>query len=70
MFVNGTKSAIEVKIGIYNKNGKQIAMSSTIKVPLLRGKKTIIKGSFLMEEASGGIKIDSDFDGENNVVIK
>jgi hypothetical protein len=69
VFVNGKESAVSVQVGIYNKKNELLAMSNPFNVPLKRNHNTVIKGSFLMEEASGGITINPDFDGEHNIVI-
>lgn len=69
VFVNGKESAVTVQIGIYNKDNEQLAMSNPINVPLQRSCNTILKGSFLVQQASGGITIIPDFDGEHNFII-
>jgi hypothetical protein len=69
VFVNGKESAVTVQIGIYNKDNEQLAMSNPINVPLQRNCNTILKGSFLVQQASGGITIIPDFDGEHNFII-
>ncbi len=70
VFVNGKKSAVTVQIGLYDKEDRQLALSEPINVPLQRSHHTILKGSFLMQEASGGITINPDFDGNHNIVIE
>ena len=70
VFVNGKESAVSVQVAIYNKKNELLAMSNPFNVPLKRNHNTVIKGSFLMEEASGGITINPDFDGEHNIVIR
>lgn len=69
VFVNNDKSAVTVQIGLYDKEGVQLALSNPVNVPLQRNHHTILKGSFLMQEASGGIIINPDFDGDYNVPI-
>ena len=70
VFVNGKKSAVTVQIGLYDKEDRQLALSAPINVPLQRNHHTVIKGSFLMEETSGGITINPDFDGNHNIEIE
>lgn len=70
VFVNGTNSAVVVQVGIYNKEGKQIALSNPITVPLRRSRHTIMRGSFLLQQASGGIVIIPEFNGNHNIVIQ
>ena len=69
VLVNGKQSAVTVQIGLYDKEDRQLALSTPINVPLQRNLHTLIKGSFLIEETSGGITINPDFDGEHNIVI-
>ncbi len=70
VFVNGNKSAVTVQIGLYDKDDRQLALSEPINVPLQRNHHTILRGSFLMQQASGGITINPDFDGNHNIVIE
>lgn len=70
VFVNGKKSAVTVQIGLYDKENRQLALSEPIDVPLRRSHHTILKGSFLMQQASGGITINPDFDGNFNIEIE
>lgn len=70
VFVNGNNSAVTVQIMLCDKEDKQLALSAPINIPLKRNHHTILKGSFLIEQASGGIKIDPSFDGYHNIVIK
>ncbi len=70
IFVNGNESAVTVQIGLYDKDDRQLALSEPINVPLQRNHHTILRGSFLMQQASGGITINPDFDGNHNIVIE
>ena len=69
VFVNGKESAVTVQVGIY-KGDELLAMSRSFNVPLKRSHNTVFKGSFLMEDASGGITINPDFDGNHNIEIE
>lgn len=69
VFVNGSESVVMVQIGLYADDGTQLSFTEPIKVPLKRSRHTILKGSFLIQEASGGITINPDFDGEHNIII-
>ncbi len=69
VFVNGTESAVTVQIGIYDNEGTQLSLTEPIKVPLKRSHHTIMRGMFLMSEASGGISINPEFDGDYNLVF-
>ncbi len=70
VFVNGTEAGVSVRMEVYNAEGKLVASSPVIDVPLKRGRLTIVKGEFLTSIASGGVGIAPDFDGEYNVEIK
>jgi hypothetical protein len=69
IFVNGKESAVTLKIGIYNNEGTQLSMTEAIEVPLSRSLHTIVTGTFLMSEASGGVSINPDFDGDHNLIF-
>jgi len=69
VFVNGRKSAVTVQIGIYDNEGTQLSLTEPIEVPLKRNHHTIMTGMFLMSEASGGVTINPDFDGDHNLIF-
>lgn len=69
VFVNGTKSAVTVQIGLYDNEGLQLSMSEPIEVPLKRSHHTIMTGTFLLLDASGGVAINPEFDGEYNLIF-
>ena len=69
VFVNGKKSAVTVQIGIYDNEGTQLSLTEPIEVPLKRSHHTILTGMFLMSEASGGVTINPDFDGDHNLIF-
>ena len=69
VFVNGKEAGVSVQIGLYDGEDRQIALSEPIDVSLRRSYHTILRGSFLMQQATGGIVINPDFDGNHNIVI-
>ena len=69
VFVNGKESAVTVQIGIYDNEGTQLSLTEPIEVPLKRSHHTILSGMFLMSEASGGVTINPDFDGDHNLIF-
>lgn len=69
VLVNGKEASVTVRVGIYDKNGKELSMSNPVNVPLLRSKHTLIKGRFMMQEASGGVGIDPSFSGDYNIML-
>lgn len=70
VFVNDKKAGVSIQIGLYDGKDRQIGLSEPIDVPLRRSHHTIIKGSFLMMETSGGITINPNFDGNHNITIE
>ena len=69
MFVGTTDSIVAVWVEIYDKNGNLISGSPVIDIPLLRNKRTVVKGEFLTTQSSGGVKVDPGFEGNHNVHI-
>ena len=69
VFVNGKESSITLKIGVEDKEGTQLSLSEPIEVPLKRSHHTLLTGMFLMSEASGGVTINPDFDGDYNLIF-
>lgn len=69
VFVNGADASVDVSVGIYSESGEQLSLTDPIEVPLLRSHHTVLRGSFLMHQASGGVVIDPSFDHDINIVI-
>ena len=69
VFLNDKKSAVNVQIGIYDKEGTQLSLTKPIEVPLKRSHHTILTGMFLMWETSGGITVNPNFDGNHNLIF-
>lgn len=69
VFVNGASASVPVQIGIYDEDGELVSLTSPINVPLKRNHHTLIRGAFLLQQASGGILIQPGFDGEHNVIV-
>ena len=69
ILVNGTESSIIVAVGLFDKDGNQLSMTTDIEVPIVRSKLTTVRGSFLMQEAGGGVYVDSSYDGDINIII-
>lgn len=69
VFVSGNKSAVTIQVGIYDNENTQISLTEPIEIPLKRSHHTILTGMFLMSEASGGVNISPDFDGNHNIIL-
>lgn len=62
-----TYQSVTVQMAIYDDtDGSRITQTGNLRIPLQRSIHTIVRGSFLLMNSSGGIGIDSDFDGEHN----
>lgn len=60
---------VTVAVGVFDKEGTQIAMSEAFNIPLQRSVNTIVRGKFMTVEADGGISIDPSFNGDHNIVL-
>lgn len=69
VFVNGSDASVTTQIAIYDKRGERISLTDPISIPLKRSRHTILRGSFLMQEANKGLVINPGFDGEYNLII-
>lgn len=69
VFVKDNVSSITVQVSISNKNGEKLSTSLPINIPLKRDYHTIIRGKFLTSNASGGVSINPDYDGEHNLIL-
>ena len=71
LFVNGGETHTRVIVGVYDKNGEQVAMTQSMKIPLKRNHVTYVRGSFLMKNIEGGVAIEPGFSGPDfNYEIK
>ena len=59
-----------VAVGVYDKDGTQLAQTPSIAIPVVKNQETIVTGSFLIENISGGAVINPDFSGDHNYEIK
>lgn len=59
-----TQTNVIMGIELRDKDGTVLATHTQVRVPLNRSQFTVIEGRFLMQESSGGISLNPDFDGE------
>lgn len=59
-----------VAVGVYDKDGTQLAQTPSIAIPVVKNQETVVTGSFLIENISGGAVINPDFSGDHNYEIK
>lgn len=69
IFVGGTGSFVPVRIELYDKAGDLISGVKGLKVPYERGLHTTVRIPFLTSNMGGGVGIDPDFEGEDDVDI-
>lgn len=67
VFIGDKSSYVTVRVGVYDLEGKQVSLTSSIKVPLQRNECTVKSGSFLTSKSSDGINIDKELDGNHNI---
>ena len=59
-----TQTNVIMGIELQDKDGTVLASHAQVRVPLNRSQFTVIEGRFLMQESSGGITLNPDFEGE------
>lgn len=59
-----TQTNVIMGIELKDKDGTVLASHPQVRVPLNRSQYTVIEGRFLMQESSGGITLNPDFEGE------
>ena len=61
---DATQTNVIMGIELQDKDGTVLASHAQVRVPLNRSQFTVIEGRFLMQESSGGITLNPDFEGE------
>jgi len=70
IFVNGMESAVTATVRVTDKDGKLVSEVTDVEIAYKRGHLTTVRGEFLTagkSEGSGGIHIDTSWEGEYNV---
>lgn len=70
VFTNGKESEVFIQIEILDDEENRLSLTKPIKVPIKRSYHTIVRGEFLTANASGGIFINPEFDGDHNVILR
>ncbi len=68
-FINGEESTLSLSIEIYDPQGKLVSSVGSITIPTKLNRGTIVRGNFLTSTSSGGVGIDSEFEGDFNIRI-
>lgn len=66
---NGVPSFVTLTLEVTNEEGKTLSRANGVKVPYKRGCTTTVTGRFLTTLMSGGIDLDTGFEGEYNIDI-
>lgn len=69
VFVGDEGTAVTLQVGVYDQNDKQISLTDPIKVPLMRDRHTVLTGAFLTPDASKGVQVNPDYDGDHNWIL-
>lgn len=69
VFVGDKGTAVTLQVGVYDQNDNQISLTDPIKVPLMRDRHTVLTGAFLTPDASKGVQVDPDYDGDHNLIL-
>lgn len=67
VMINVEPSSVQVALEIYDNEGMRVGGTSTLNVPILRDRTTIIYGDFLTSDEDAGVVINPDFDGQYNI---
>lgn len=59
-----TQTHLIMGIELRDKDGTVLASHNQVRIPLNRSEYTVVEGRFLMQESSGGITLNPDFEGE------
>ena len=69
VFVNDKDSAVTVRVGVYDPEGKLISLTPSVKVPLKRNYHTVLHNTYLTTKTSDGVTINPNYDGNYNLII-
>lgn len=67
VFVNHQATEVTVQLGIYDYDGNLISVSDPVNVPLQRSRHTIVRGAFLTQKSTGGVSINTAYDGDYTI---
>lgn len=67
VMMNGDESYVQVAMEIYDDEGNKIGGTSTINIPTLRDRTTVVYGRFLTSDEDAGVAIDPNFSGQFNI---
>ena len=69
VFVNENESKVTIRVGVFDKEGEQLSITEPLAIPVRRDHHTTLTGMFLMSEASGGVTINPDYEGDHNLIF-
>ena len=69
VFSRATGMKVDLQVELYDNKGRELARTEPLMVSLQPDRHTILKGPFMMQQASGGIQIHPEFAGNLNVTV-
>ena len=70
VFVGTYATSEQVYLSIYNPQGTLIASTGTFTIPLMRSELTTVYGAFFTAASSGGVGVQTTYEGTYNIEIK
>lgn len=67
VFVNSGESNVQLAVDVRDGEGNLTGSSTTLNVPLLRDRTTLVSGAFLTTKSGGSVVIDPDFEGHFDI---
>ena len=58
-----------LQVGVFDNEDTRISLTKPITVPLMRGRHTVLTGAFLTPNASQGVQINPEYDGDHNFIL-
>ena len=69
VFVGDQSTAVTLQVGVFDDEDTRISLTKPITVPLMRGRHTVLTGAFLTPNASQGVQINPEYDGDHNFIL-
>ncbi len=68
VFVGDSESVVSIIVEVYDTDGSLLSRTKSIDVPLMKSKLTTVRGKFLTTDASGGVVVNPDYEGDHNIL--
>lgn len=67
VLANDKETTVTMQMALYDKKGTQVSLTKLVDVPVKRSRHTLLTGTFLISEATGGVTINPSFNGDHNI---